>query len=130
MKCAGIVNLGDLMFRHPATIGGTIIMVLGWMLLLGGGVSDSAFAGRGIVNFHTLWIATGMILTGCTFIVAGLIAQGVHTFVNGMEQMLHLQSATVRKDSPTKEVAPTTAARTVDPAEALRRQMMERGFKT
>ncbi|MHA6646373.1 hypothetical protein [Mesorhizobium sp. A623] len=131
------------MFSHPAAILGFIVMAIGWLMLVGGGASGFQFEPRGIVNFHTLWIASGLIMTGGTLVVGGVVAGAGGRIRQAL--LFHPQIAAgeigfqkaekIRKEAESDYrrtgVKPSKAATDLefDAEEALSRTLRERGLK-
>jgi hypothetical protein len=122
-------NLGFQMFSHPSAIIGYILAAIGWFLLATGGASDVGYGARGIINFHTLWIASGLILSGGMLIVAGVVAGGMQRIAIYLSGNAEMKAA-----FDAYEAAQRAPAATPDPAqpvdeETLRRKLVERSFR-
>lgn len=121
------------MFSHPVTILGGIVMVLGWVVLIGGGASDaSGVLPMAVVNFHALSIGSGMILTGGFLGISGVFAKGFLSVGAALseaatsEKAAHKPSFAAGAGSKRAEAREKLAE--VDPEEALKRKLMEKGF--
>lgn len=104
------------MFSHPLSILGYVFLVIGWFFLLDGGV-NSLNVGMGeierqmrylnnlkgeaeVVNFHTLWIASGLIMSGGICVIAGILARGFEKLTPTRKSSYDEPLSTSDKTSP------------------------------
>jgi hypothetical protein len=131
------------MFSHPATVFGFLIAAGGWFWLLFGVSVDSPMLERPVFNFHSAYIAGGLMAFGYVLIIAGVVARGALRI--GEVLALHPQigaglaneqvATTIRKKEEAeyrrtgKKPAHANATQsTVDPSEQLNRELREKGL--